>query len=98
MNRKSTFKNKPTHTRPPRKKWGPSLLAGRMLMVGLPLILAGTCDFAARLYASGQAGEVGFMIRMGDAGAAILAALAILLGGALLMEHMEQVDLRKKQK
>ncbi len=98
MNRKNTYNNNPTHARPPRGKWGPSLLAGRMLMVGLPLILAGTCDFAARLYASGQAGEVGFMIRMGDAGAAILAALAILLGGALLMEHMEQADLRKKQK
>ncbi len=98
MNRKNTYNNNPSHARPTRGKWGPSLLAGRMLMVGLPLILAGTCDFAARLYASGQAGEVGFMIRMGDAGAAILSALAILLGGALLMEHMEQADLRKKQK
>jgi hypothetical protein len=61
-----------------------------MLMVGLPLVLAGACDFAARLYASVQAGEVGFMIRMGEAGAAILYALAILLGGALVMERMER--------
>lgn len=91
MNKKHTCNLRCPHTKQASKrKFGPSRLSGYLLMTGLPLVLAGCCDFAARIYEGIQTHEVGLWLRLGDAGVQILTSLAILLGGALLLEYIEQ--------
>ncbi len=75
-----------------RSKLGPSPMAGRLLIIGLPLILAGVCDLAARIYAGCMEGEVGILLRVDEDIRSLILAGVVLLGGALLLEYMEQHD------
>ena len=78
------------------RRIGFSRYASRLLLVGQPLLLIALCDYAARLYAATQAGEVGFYLRLGDAAEEIFAAAIILWGGALLLDYMEKREEQKK--
>lgn len=90
MNKKHVRRAGYIPTNSKQQKLGPSPLAGRLLLIGLPLILAGVCDLAARMYAGLMAGEVGILLRFDeDIGSLILAGV-VLFGGALILEYTEQ--------
>lgn len=83
---KNTQKNRKDRKAP----WGPTRLAGRLSLVGLPLLLLGLCDVAARLCDGLRAGSVGLIYTMAYDIECLAAGAAILLGGALLLDYLER--------
>ena len=86
---KQNAQNKPS-SHP--KRYGFSYLSSRLCLIGLPIILLGLCDVAARLHDGVMAGEVGIMLHLSYDLECITAGLAILVGGALLLDYMERKD------
>lgn len=87
--------NKQTEKRHTENKWGLTRYAGRLALTGLSVILAGSCAYAAALFDGITAGETGILLRLGSSGEALAAALAILVGGVLLLDYQERKDKRK---
>ncbi|MCQ2428701.1 MAG: hypothetical protein MJ192_00065 [Clostridia bacterium] len=77
-----------------RAAFGPSLWAGRLMMICLPLITGAVCAVAAMAYEGIMAGEAGLWIRLGDHLAAIGASLDVMLVGAVMIEWK---DIWKKE-
>ncbi len=64
--------------------------AVRMGLIGFPVLLAGLADIAVRLHTQIMAGSVGIMLRLGYGLECVVAGLAILVGGMLLLDYMER--------
>ena len=65
-------------------------MASKLCLIGLPLLLVGLCDTAARLHTQMQAGATGIMLRLGYDFECIVAGFAVLVGGVLLLDYMER--------
>ena len=65
-------------------------LSMKLLFMGLPVLLLGLCDVGIRLYSSIRAGATGIMLLMAYDVECLVAGLAILVGGILLMDYLER--------
>ena len=73
-----------------KKKIGFTPTASKLCLIGLPLLLAGFCDIAARLHTRLLAGATGVMLRLAYDVECIVAGFAVLVGGVLLLDYMER--------
>lgn len=85
------IKQKPILEKPPIQ-WGFTPRATKLGLGGFPFILLGLCDAAARLHNQVSIGAVGAMLRLAYGFECIVAGLAILIGGVLLLDFMERRD------
>lgn len=86
---RSTSHTKRSAARPRRGLTSP---AARLALTGTLLISLAACDVAARLHDGITAGEIGIMLRMGYDVECLLAALAVLVGGTLLLDYCVRRD------
>ncbi len=77
------------------KIYGPTRLAGRLWIIGSVILLSGVCDVAARLYDGIGRGATGIMLTLGYDLECLAAGLAILVGGALLLDYAERKQERE---
>lgn len=82
--------NQQTPSQPRRRTYGPTRLAGRLWIIGSVILLFGICDVAVRLYDSLDRGATGIMLTLGYDVECLAAGLAILVGGALLLDYAER--------
>lgn len=73
-----------------RCRFGPTLLAGRLMVGGTLLVSLGVCDVAARLFDALLRGDRGLFLRFDRDIEALVASVAILVGGVLLMDYCER--------
>ncbi|MBE6559146.1 MAG: hypothetical protein E7661_09105 [Ruminococcaceae bacterium] len=81
-----------------RRLYVPTKLSGRLWFIGLTVLLLGVSDVWCRAYEGMRAGAVGMMLHMGYEVECLVAGLAILTGGALLLDYVERRQAREEKK
>ena len=73
-----------------RVKDFPSPRCWKLLFIGLPILLLGLCDIAVRLHGGLRSGATGMMLLLAYDVECLVAGLAILVGGVLLIDYVER--------
>ncbi len=74
----------------------PTRRAGNLWLIGLSILLFAIVGVFARWYTAVQTGTVGFMLTAGEELEYLVAGLAVLTGGALLLDYMERTEDKKE--
>lgn len=95
--RKITYKSSKRDIKRP-SRLGPERLAGYMLLIGQPLLLASLCALAATLHAAVCRGDIGIRLEFLPMGEYIAVSVVILYGSALLLNYLEKFYSDNKNK
>ncbi len=73
----------------------PTRRAGNLWLIGLSILLLSILGVWVRWCTAVESGSVGFMLTAGEELEYLMAGLAILTGGALLLDYMERTENKK---
>ena len=71
-------------------RYYPSRRAAHLAWIGLFVLSAGICDVGLRLFQGMRQGSVGMMLILGYDVECLVAGIAILTGGVLLLDYLER--------
>ena len=71
-------------------RYYPSRRAAQLAWIGLFILSAGICDVGIRFFQGVRQGAVGMMLTLGYDVECLVAGVAILTGGVLLLDYLER--------